>query len=605
MQKQNRSFFTRFTAVFLALILLFAGGCTKSGSSLGQVRNISSSEKEEASSFNEFLNSAFQELVNKDTLSLHFTLRSPETYGVSAGDVSFPDLSPDGVRKTYETYNTLLKRLEDFSYRDLTSRQQLVYDTLHTYLSWQKDFADYPYYEELLSPSSGVHLDLPILLSEYVFASGQDVDDYINLLNLTDIYFSQVLAYEDKKIEQGLAMTDAAYDRVITFCNTFGTEAENHLLLSCFREKIMNADFLSDLEKEKYISANETAVKDKVLPSYRALAKQLEERKGHCVNTQGLAHSSRGRAYYTLLAKQASGTTDAPFLLFYQISRQRDLDMQTMTALFSTDPTLASRCAGYQFEATDPAQMLSLLQEAIKEDFPACENASASVGTVSEALAPYTAPAFYLVAPLDDYNENIIYYNPSKVTSNLDLFTTIAHEGFPGHLYQTVMSYSYGLEPIRSMLSFPGYTEGWATYVEMLSYRYAGMDTALSSVLQLNYSVILSLYASADIGIHYYGWDVSKTTAFFAEYGVTDPDVIDEIYQMILWDPANYLKYYMGYLSFLTLQQKMADKFPDVFSLYEFHKCIVATGPTSFTVLEEQLSDYFSELSDSAANSSR
>ena len=195
----------------------------------------------------------------------------------------------------------------------------------------------------------------------------------------------------------------------------------------------------------------------------------------------------------------------------------------------------------------------------------------------------------------------MIYYNPSKVSGNLDLFTTIAHEGFPGHLYQTVMSYSYGLENVRSMLSFPGFTEGWATYVEMISYHYAGMDESLATVLEKNYSVILSLYATADIGIHYRGWDVAQTLSFFSEYGISDREVVEEIYQMILSDPANYLKYYVGYLSFLSLRQEMAAKYPDTFTLYEFHKCILETGPTSFDLLEEELDDYFSRLAAEAA----
>lgn len=598
----------RFAAALFALLLTFSFvGCRDRDTSLGKAQIIPSTEKEEAASFDEFCDAAFAELVSDDTLSLHFTLRDPSAYKIAAADVSFADLSPAGMDKTRKTYEHLLNRLKTYSHHDLTERQQLVFDTLQDYLKQQTAFSSYPYYEKLLSPSSGVHLDLPILLSEFVFSSAKDVDDYLALLNLVDVYFAQILSYEEEKSAQGLAMNDAAYNRVISFCETFGTEKKDHLLLSCFRDKIMEAAFLTDLEKEKYIAANESAIKDKVLPSYRTLAKELKKLKGTCVNEQGLAHFPKGRDYYSLLVKQSTGTKDAPFLLFYKISQQRDADMQTMTSYFATDPTLASRCTGYQYASDDPNQMLSSLQQAIASDFPVCDNASASIGIVDDYLAPYTAPAFYLIAPIDAYQENVIYYNPDKVSSNLDLFTTIAHEGFPGHLYQTVMSYSYGLEPVRSMLSFPGFTEGWATYVEMMSYQYAGMDTSLSAVLQKNYAVILSLYASADIGIHYYGWDVAKTRAFFAEYGITEGKVIDEIYQMILWDPANYLKYYVGYLSFLTLQQKMADKYSDVFRLYEFHKCILSTGPTSFPLLEKQLNNYFSDLSkaSSASNKAR
>ena len=594
----------RLLALFLAASLTFSlVGCGRKDNALGNVQLIPASDKEETVLFDEFLDTAFQDLVTEDALSLHFTLRDPQAYGIARQEAAFPDLSAEGIRQTYLDYESLLSRLKSFSRSRLSARQQLVYDTMLFYLTCQTSFSDFPYYEELLSPSSGIHVNLPILLTEFVFSDKEDVEDYLSLLESTDIYFSNVYAYEKEKSDQGLAMNDTAVDQVIAFCRSFGTESEDHLLLVSFRDKIMAADFLTDLEKEEFIHANATAVTEKVLPSYLALGEKMEGLKGSCVNEQGLSHSPRGREYYSLLVKQATGRSDAPFFLFYEISQQRDLDMETMASYFSTDPTLASKCTNYQYEETDPELMLARLQQAIREDFPACEGATAAISTVDDALAPYTAPAFYLIAPIDDYLENVICYNPSKVSSSLDLFTTIAHEGFPGHLYQTVMSYSCGLEPVRSMLSFPGFTEGWATYVEMMSYQYAGLDASLATVLQLNYAVILSLYATADIGIHYFGWDAAKTASFLAEYGITDSEVIDEIYQMILWDPANYLKYYVGYLSFLSLQQDMMARYPDTFSLYEFHKCILETGPTSFEILEKELSDHFSDLTASVSAS--
>ncbi len=595
------TFRKKYFLFFLPLLLLpLIFSCGKEGS-LGEVLPAPSSEQEETVLFDEFLDAAFANLAGQDTLSLHFTLRDPAACGIVRKDAAFPDLSAAGIERNQKDMESLLTQLESFSPERLSDRQRLVYDTLKDYLTLQLNLLEYTCYEELLSPSSGLQLDLPILLSEYVFSDKQDVEDYLALLDKVDIYFSNIFDYEKKKSDLGLAMNDAAMDQVVSFCDTFGTESENHLLFASFRQKIMEADFLTDLEKEKYIDTNENTVKEKVLPSYRALAEKMETLKSTCVNEEGLAHVSGGKEYYSLLVKQASGTKDSPLMLSYRIRQQRETDMEVMTSLFSADPTLASRCAAYQYEQSDPELMLAALQQAISADFPACSGAFASISTVDDYLAPYTAPAFYLVAPIDDYQENVIYYNPSKVSGNLDLFTTIAHEGFPGHLYQTVMSYSYGLENIRSMLSFPGFTEGWATYVEMLSYHYAGMDESLATVLEKNYSVILSLYATADIGIHYRGWDVTETLSFFSEYGISDREVVEEIYQMILSDPANYLKYYAGYLSFLSLQQEMAAKYPDIFTLYEFHKCILETGPTSFDLLEEELNEYFSQLAAKAA----
>ena len=40
---------------------------------------------------------------------------------------------------------------------------------------------------------------------------------------------------------------------------------------------------------------------------------------------------------------------------------------------------------------------------------------------------------------------------------------------------------------------------------------------------------------------------------FWSGYGITDEEVIKEITQLILSEPGNYLKYYIGYIEFLEL----------------------------------------------------
>ena len=148
----------------------------------------------------------------------------------------------------------------------------------------------------------------------------------------------------------------------------------------------------------------------------------------------------------------------------------------------------------------------------------------------------------------------------------------IRDRGYPGHLYQTTYFAGQDPDPIRSLLDFGGYTEGWATYTEMISYYYAPMDHDLATLMQKNASILLGLYALADMGIHYDGWSLLDTIDFFRSYGITETDVIEEIYQLILGDPANYLKYYIGYVEFLELKKEAIRRWGDDFSQEKFHK---------------------------------
>ena len=172
-------------------------------------------------------------------------------------------------------------------------------------------------------------------------------------------------------------------------------------------------------------------------------------------------------------------------------------------------------------------------------------------------------------------------------------FTTLAHEGFPGHLYQTVMSYEAGLSPARAMLNFPGYVEGWATYVEMLSYQYAGLDENVATLMALNQSALLSLYATTDLGIHYEGWTFADVLAFWDDYGISDQKALREVYELIVEEPAHYLKYYVGYLEFLELKEKAQETYGNDYSDVAFHQAVLDIGPAPFSIIEKYLDEYY------------
>ena len=171
----------------------------------------------------------------------------------------------------------------------------------------------------------------------------------------------------------------------------------------------------------------------------------------------------------------------------------------------------------------------------------------------------------------------------------LTLFTTLAHEGFPGHLYQTVYYAGTNPDPIRSMFGFGGYVEGWATYAEMCSYYLAPLTKEQATILQKNGSIILGLYTLADIGIHYEGWSRMDAAGFFSNYGIKDIEVVNRIYDLIIGSPGNYLKYYIGYLEFLELKKEYAAEEGSHFSQKEFHEKVLDVGPAPFELVKKYM----------------
>ena len=199
------------------------------------------------------------------------------------------------------------------------------------------------------------------------------------------------------------------------------------------------------------------------------------------------------------------------------------------------------------------------------------------------------SPAFYMIPAIDNTQENVIYINQAQMGDDLTLFTTLAHEGFPGHLYQTVFYEGTDPDPVRNLFSFGGYVEGWATYAEMCSYYLTPLSKEQATLLQKNASIILALYALADMGIHYEGWSRMDAVAFFSNYGITDADTVERIYELIIGSPGNYLKYYIGYVQFLELKKEWVREEKEEFSQKKFHEAVLTVGPAPFDIVEEYM----------------
>lgn len=551
----------------------------------------SSDETSSLPSFDRYVDTLFTDLVKSDTLTLHFMLEHPESYGITDYPITLGDCSADSVEENQAKQSEILDTLHRYSYDTLSREQKLTYDVLTDSIELQQKLDSMLLYQEVLNPLTGTQAQLPVLLAEYKFRSEQDVKDYLALLEQIDDLFDSILEFEQRKSDAGLFMADFAVNDVLEQCQEFTSDPENNYLLHTFEERLSQVADLEEAQAELYKEQNKTLVLDTVIPAYEALVQGLTNLLGHGKNEGGLCHFEDGKAYYELLVSSATGSDASVHTLERKTEKQRRKDLTAMQELLKKNPSLSSADTATALSVTEPNDMLKRLKEKVTASFPASEIEAFEIKYVDPSLEDYLSPAFYLTAPLDNPNENAIYINRASNYSGLKLFTTLAHEGYPGHMYQTNVTQSAGLPAIRSLLSYPGYTEGWATYVEMLSYGYADLPPAEASMLQKNQSILLSLYATCDMKIHYDGWGLADVSSFFETYGITDSDSISEIYHLIIETPANYLKYYIGYLEFLSLKEDYKKVRGDAYSDQEFHQKVLTLGEAPFAILKKYMVD--------------
>jgi len=536
--------------------------------------------------FRTFTRSLFQTEVSANTISLHYTLRSPSDYGIADIPATYGSLSSDPVAAKASVRN-VLSSLQEFDPDTLSSENALTFKILDTYLKNASTGTDYLLYQEPLGPVSGIHTQLPVLLSEYSFYDTQDVETYLALLKETPSYFDSVIQFEQKKAASGLFMPDYQADSVLDTCQSFIDMGKENYLVSTFNERIASLDLLPENKKDSFQKENMKLVTEEIYPAYQNLITAIKSLKGKGMNEQGLSHFPYGKKYYEYLVRQTTGCNESISRLRLMTRAQILEDLSAMQKiLFPADAALTQASV---LEQTSPDSMLDDLRSKITDTFPEIPDVDFQVKYVPESMQDYLSPAFYMIPAIDNLTENVIYINNGQTASGLNLYTTLAHEGYPGHLYQTVYFSASEPDPIRSILDFGGYVEGWATYAEMMSYYLAPLSKTEASLLQKNSSVILGLYALADMGIHYDGWSVTDTVRFFSDYGINDPNAVQSVYKLIIGSPANYLKYYIGYLKFYELKKEMADTLGNQFSQKEFHRAVLDVGPAPFEIVYDEV----------------
>lgn len=544
--------------------------------------------------FENYTDQLFRQELSENTLSLHYTLKNPTTYNIVNSSVSLGTYQTDTSNLSASLENSL-SLLHSYDKTKLSKRNQATYEILENHLSYSLKSSQYLLYEEPLASLTGAQAQLPILLSEYQFYTKQDVDTYLALLAETPEYFASILDFEEEKAKHGLFMSKPQADAIIDECETFINLQNNNFLYSSFEQRLQTLN-LPKKEKDAYVEKNVDSIKQYVYPAYEQLMQGLHELKNSGTNSGGLCHLPEGDKYYELLTAIETGSSrsipELQELTKKHIAEDLASIQKTLSSLSTETPSPSSdlfKSQGVVLEDSNPASILSSLRGNLSGHFPAPPNVNVQIKYVSQEMQNFLSPAFYLIPALDNTEEKIIYINNGHISDDLSLYTTLAHEGYPGHLYQTTYFASKNPSPIRHLLDCGGYTEGWATYSEMLSYYFAPIKKTQATLMQKNSSILLGLYALADMGIHYDGWSLLDTTTFFRGYGITDTKAIEEIYQLILSDPANYLKYYIGYVEFLELKKEAMTLWGKEFTQERFHKAVLDMGPAPFDLIRKYI----------------
>lgn len=581
-----------------ALMVLSMWGCSRKETPVSFEQRMEPTT-EIQQSFDAFLLEEFKEAISEDALSLHYALMDPSVYDIELKEVTLGTLGLDTIEEDNQDFYETVEKLKSFDRKKLNPSQQNDYDLFKAYLELNEALIGLEYYGALFAPSSGLINAVITNFSEFRFYDEQDINTYLILLQDVPRYFEEALEYTEKQVEMGLFMSDGAVEETVESIDRFVSKVKNNELIKTFNDKIDSMIELDSKEKSELIQQNEEIVQNVIIPSMLHVKNSLKEYMGTGM-TAGYASLPRGKEFYEALIRLKLGYQGSMDELFEEGEKKLQEYSKQMILLMMQDESIYERYinSNQYFEEKSPIEILSQLEQLLRAEYPMGPEVSYTAEYLDPSVANPSTVAYYVIPPLDNITDNVIKINPAHAKDDLEtLYLSLAHEGFPGHCYQNTYFYDTHPHPIRSIVDFTGYGEGWAMKVELEALHWIlEDDPALADFIAYDTSYGYLLQSLADVGVNYYGWSKADLLQWLKEYGAVygldNEDSADMLFQLVINDPGLIVPYGLGLMKMVDLKEEAMQELKKKFDPVEYHRFLLEIGPMTYDLLEEKVEDW-------------
>ncbi|MBR2577951.1 MAG: DUF885 family protein, partial [Erysipelotrichaceae bacterium] len=237
-------------------------------------------------------------------------------------------------------------------------------------------------------------------------------------------------------------------------------------------------------------------------------------------------------------------------------------------------------------------EILEFLAKNYTMNYPDIGEIKYNISYLDASSASDSIIAYYMPSPLDDLSQNVIRVNPNNGGDDyLTSYSTIAHEGIPGHLYEHVHFYRTDPHNFRTTQGFTGYTEGYACYSQTNAFDYLNVSEGAKDIMFLQDFGGYLLMSIIDIGVNCFNWSESDVAKYMDEAGYNSA-YAEELMEDAV-DRAGVLdRYGIGFLNFRALHDYATDALGDKFDEVAFNAAITNNGPMPFNILKEAVNEY-------------
>lgn len=557
--------------------------------------------KKSSSEFSEYTKTLPALIFENNAFDVNFLFDKPEDYGIKKKVYTLDFVSLDDYKKNTEKLEEKLDELDDYDYDELNKDQKITYDLLKAQDEDSDLSIEDTYYltTNYFDTNSGIQAQLPMSLWVYEFKNKKSMDSFLSILNDAPSVFKKYVKLEKTRQDKGYGMSKTYMDTVIKTLHTINTSDQSYILTSA-NEKIDNIDFLTQKEKDDYKAKITKAFNEKFLPAFVQTEKDLSAIKIKKKGDGELASYKGGKEYYEKLVSRSAGVdTMKEYTAYLKKAKSKIEDRilplvknypELYTMITSGGDEMMNALQNIHYtDLTSSADVIAYLEETISsdKDFPAIDKLDYQMHTFPESMKDTTlAAAAYFLSAFDDTSgkDEQMILNGTFDQSN---FTTIAHESFPGHMYQHNYFKTVKHDILRDLLSDSTYSEGWATYIEDKACDYS-QDAATCHLNNINTQLTYMYVLELDKKIHYDGISRKEAYQYMKEnFGIKNEEDLKAQYEQLLENPGVFANYYVGYYKLLDLKDAAKKKWGDKYTDYRFNKLILDLGPLPMDLLEK------------------
>lgn len=508
-----------------------------------------------------------------DYADIEIYFKNPEALGLECDDVSWSDvdITADDYPEEKAFCSGELEKLYTIDYSTLDDDDRICYDKMVYDIQeavYGYSYTAFNYYTTTFNYLVGPQSDILFILDLYQFDTVEDAENYILLLDDIDRYYDDMCTFEEKRVEYGFISSDNSYEKAAESFDSLVEQKDDCFLYDSFASRLDNIDGLSDTDRERLIDENDTAMHDVVFPEFEECATRMRALEGSGGEDAGLCRYRGGDAYYAYIVRGQSNSDETVDDSITSVDNEISGIASGMQTIINGGQDWVDEYLSHSYSKGTFQENLDYLYGEIKTDFPEIPEHKYSLMDVPEALEENFSPAAYIAYHVDDFDSNRIIVNNSNADS--DIGVTLGHEGYPGHMYQSIYTRSHTSHPYMYICDSIGYAEGWATYCECYVMKYFGEGGSedVQQLLKLEDAMNTVYGTRIDFGIHWEGWSLQDCVDYYNDnfssfYGEMTADQLKDIYTLVLTDPCYYVKYGMGYINTCEIIKEEQEKYPD------------------------------------------